>query len=129
MAFIEMPPVGLRGHIMSNSGRLTGIGMHGTLLLTEHPESLRPGFFWVVPFRLDADPFESRCISGAGEEEEAVETVEDEETCLCVGGSFCDSSLIVTDLADLDMAGTCSWRTKSSSYYTIRERNCSVQIM
>ena len=56
VAFIDIPPVGLGGHIMSISGRLTGIGMDGTRPFAEQAESLRPGgVLEAQPFRLAED--------------------------------------------------------------------------
>ena len=50
MAFMDIPPVGLRGHIMSISGRFTGIGIHGTRPFAEQAELLRPGgALWAEP--------------------------------------------------------------------------------
>lgn len=93
---------------MSNSGRLTGIGMHGTLLLAEHAESLRPGFRWGNPFKLADDPsVEADSWRWTSGEDEAVEAEEEEETCRCVWGAFAIAlglSLMVTVFDDLDMA-------------------------
>ena len=47
-------PVGLSGHIMSISGRLTGMGMHGTRPLLEQLESLLLGGF-MSPLKLDVE--------------------------------------------------------------------------
>jgi hypothetical protein len=55
VALREIPPVGLRGHIMSISEWLTGIGMDGTRPFAEQAESLRPGgvVFRAEPLRLE----------------------------------------------------------------------------
>ena len=82
VAFKEIP-VGLRGLIMSISGRFTGIGMDGTRPLAEHAESLRLGFG--APFRLEVESFAAARLfpelaweaDMSGEEAE-----EEEELCL-----------------------------------------------
>lgn len=58
MALSEIP-VGLRGHIMSISGRLTGMGMDGTRPLAEQIDSLLLGGL-VSPLKLDVEVFVGR---------------------------------------------------------------------
>ena len=108
MAFMEMPPVGLRGHIMSISGRFTGIGMEGTRPFAEQAESLRPGDFRDGPFKLAEDsPLGVRAevavvpCGTSGEDDETAEAEEEDELCLC--GCLAGSSLMVTVLPDLDL--------------------------
>ena len=57
VALSEIPPVGLRGHIICSSGWFTGIGMEGTRPFPEQPESLRLGWVWLgaEPLRLEEE--------------------------------------------------------------------------
>lgn len=96
-------PVGLSGHIMSISGRLTGMGMHGTRPLVEQLESLLLGGF-MSPLKLDVELLAGRPAPWrvSGEDE----ALEDEDSCLCgclTCRSLGEASLMVTDLTTFDM--------------------------
>ena len=111
MAFREIPPVGLRGHIMSISGWLTGMGMDGTRPLAEQAESLCPGgTLWAEPLRLEEESLPGRREAEFEcERSGEVEEEEEEETWLWVRESLRGEaaaevlSLMVTDLDGFDM--------------------------
>lgn len=102
MALREMA-LGLRGHIMSISGRFTGIGIEGTRPLAEQAESLLLVRFWL--FCPEVALLDARVDPELFREGGWLEEVEDEESCLsgalfpALGGT----SLMVTVLAVFDM--------------------------